>query len=117
MVAEICVHDDHKVARGILEAVYVCGSQSEFPGAGAELDAVWVCGLELFSDFLRAVWRGVVDDDDFPVKIAADQMVSASMLFRSEGSEVRLYAYVLFGEGVVEQPYYDWQVAALVVGG
>jgi hypothetical protein len=49
----------------------VGGSEAEFTGARADLDALGgVDFLELRGDFLGAVWGAVVDDDEFPVEVA-----------------------------------------------
>jgi hypothetical protein len=51
-----------------LQAVDVCGSQSEFPSSGLEDDVVGAPDfLELFGDFEGSVGGAIVDDDDFPV--------------------------------------------------
>ena len=68
MVREVGVHDDHEVARGILQAVDVGGAEAEFAAARVEFYARSAVGFdELFGDGLRAVRGAVVYDDDFPV--------------------------------------------------
>jgi hypothetical protein len=70
VVREIRVHDDDIVSGRELQAVDVGGSEAEFTGARADLDALGcVDFLELRGDFLGAVWGSVVDDDEFPVKV------------------------------------------------
>ena len=71
MVAEVGVHDDDEVARHELEPVDVGGSEAELSRAGLE-DDVRAVGLDkLLGDFLGAVRRAVVDDDELPVEFAA----------------------------------------------
>lgn len=71
MVAEIRVHDDHVVSGCELQAVDVGGAEAEFASARADLDALGGVGfLELGGDFLGAVGGAVVDDYEFPVKVA-----------------------------------------------
>jgi hypothetical protein len=70
-VAEVGVHDDDKVALGELQAVDVCGSETELSCSRLEDDSVCAPDLlELFRDVLGAVRRAIVYDDDFPVEIA-----------------------------------------------
>lgn len=81
MVAKIGVHDDDIVARRKLETVDVGCSEAEFAGAGAQLDVLGADGGdELFGDFLGAVGGAVVDDDDFPVKVAESENISVVLL-------------------------------------
>lgn len=73
MVTEIGVHDDHEVARCELETVDVGCSETEFASSGLEDDVVGApYFLELFCNFLGAIGRSVVDDDDFPVEVPSD---------------------------------------------
>lgn len=70
VVAKVGVHDDDKVARGELETVHVRSAQAKLAGAGLQLH-VWAVGLdELVGDFLGAVGRAIVDNDEFPVELA-----------------------------------------------
>ena len=93
MVREIGVHDDDKAARRIFQTMDVCGAQAELAGTGFQDDVRGgVEGLQLLGDGEGTVGGAVVDDDDFPVEI-------------------------VFREGAGEEPDYDGQVAALVVGG
>lgn len=93
MVGEIGVHDDDKAACREFQAMDVCGAQAELAGAGFEDDVRGgVEGLQLLGDGEGAVGGTVVDDDDFPVEI-------------------------VFCKGAGEEPDYDGEVAALVVGG
>ena len=63
MVREIGVHDDDEVARRVLQAVDVGGTEPEFAGACVEFDAVGAVGFDqLLCDGLRAVGGAVVDD-------------------------------------------------------
>jgi hypothetical protein len=72
-VGHVGIHDEYKVASGVLDTVDVCGTEAEFACTGAENDAVGTEGLlELFGDFKCSVGRGVVDDDDFKFEIAVD---------------------------------------------
>lgn len=113
---EVGVHDDDIVARCELQAVDVGGSESELAGARADLDLGRCVGfLELSSDFLRAVGRAVVDDDEFPVKIASGERGVSNCIVRVQG--YRDYCYLLLGERLVQQPCYYGKIAALVVGG
>lgn len=63
MVREVGIHDDHEVARRILQTVDVCCSEAEFAGARIEFYAVCAVGFDqLFCDCLGAVGGAVVDD-------------------------------------------------------
>lgn len=93
MVRKVGVHDNDEVTGSELQAVDVCGSETEFAGAGLEQDLVLpVSPRELLGYVLRAVRGGVVDDYELPGE-------------------------VLLGEGAVQEPDDDGQVAALIVGG
>lgn len=70
MVAEVGIHDDDVVALGELQAVDVGGAKTELAGTSLE-DDMWGVRLhELLSDILGAVRRAVVDNDEFPIKVA-----------------------------------------------
>lgn len=70
MVAEVGVHDDDEVAGDELQAVDVGSSETQLSGTSLE-DDVGSVGLdELVGDFLGAVGRAVVNDDEFPVQVA-----------------------------------------------
>jgi hypothetical protein len=70
MVAEVGVHNDDKVARGELQAVYVGRAETQLAGSGLE-DNVGRVGFDkLVCDDLRAIGRAVVDDYEFPVELA-----------------------------------------------
>ena len=93
MVREIGVHDDDEAARRVFQTVDISGAQAELAGTGFQDDVRrGVEGLELLGDGEGAVGGAVVDDDNFPVE-------------------------VVFGEGAGEEPDYDGEVSALVVGG
>jgi len=87
---EVRVHNDDIVSCDELQAVYVCRSKTELAGARFEEDMGRVGFCKLVRDDLGAVWGAVVDDDEFPIK-------------------------VLLGEGPVQQPGNDWEVASLIV--
>lgn len=74
MVAEVGVHDDDEVAGDELQPVDVGGAEAEFACAGLEDDVGSVGFDELEGDFLGAVGGAVVDDDDFPLEVAATQL-------------------------------------------
>ena len=78
MVAEVGVHDDDEVARGELQAVDVGGAETQLPGARLEDDMGAVGLYELEGDFLGAIGRAVVNDDEFPVKLAVRKRISVS---------------------------------------
>jgi hypothetical protein len=79
VVTEIGVHDDHIISRRELETVYVGCSETEFASSWLEDDMVGAPDLlELFCDFLCAIGRSVVDNDDFPVEITNLQSVQLS---------------------------------------
>jgi hypothetical protein len=77
-VREVGVHDDDKVARDELQAVNVGGSETELAGASLEDDVRGVGLDKLVRDFLGAVRRTVVDNDELPFEIAASIGVSNS---------------------------------------
>lgn len=106
---EVGVHNDDEVATRVLQAVDIGCSEAEFASASVELYAVTVGFDKLFGDGLRAVRRAIVDDYDFPVEFAGKDLVGR------EGGWCE--QCVLLGEHLLEQPYYDWEVVALVVGG
>lgn len=69
-----------------------------------------VDGLQLLCDLQSAIRRRVVDDDDFPLQVAASAPLA---LVRQTLVEL----YLLFGKGLVEQPDDDGKVASFVVRG
>lgn len=108
MVGEIGVHDNDKVARGELEAMDVGSSKTELAGARLEDDAVCaIDGDELLCDLLGAVGGAVVDDDYFPLELAGE-----GLALRGAGGA----GDALLGEGLFNEPGYDGEVLALVVG-
>jgi hypothetical protein len=118
VVREVGVHDDDEVAGCELQAVDVRCAEAELAGARLEED-VWGVGFcELVGDDLGAVGGAVVDDYELPVEVA----VWVGMgLVRCCGRGVgrrgeRSGKDVQLGEGAVEEPGYDGEVAALVVG-
>lgn len=136
MVREVRVHDDDEGAGGVGEPVHVGGAEAEFSGARFEDDVRGAVELlELLGDGEGAVGGGVVDDDDFVVEGAVGGgggEVSEGPSWR-EGKGRRRRSWVgrgrgeggsgeewrgglLLGEGLVEEPDDDGEVAALVVG-
>ena len=117
MVAEIGIHDDYKVARHELQAMDIGGAQAELAGAGLEYDVRGISFHELVRHNLGAVRGAVVNDDDFPVKFAGcrPKNALANVLF-SDGLESQGTEIILLGEGLIEQPSNNWQVATFVVG-
>lgn len=73
MVREVGVHDDDEVSRHELQAVYVCRPETELSCARFEEDVGRVSFGELVCDDLGAVWRAIVDDDEFPVEITGER--------------------------------------------
>lgn len=71
MVAEVRVHDDNEVTGSKLQAMDVGGTQAELALAGLE-DNVFraVEALELLADLEGTVRGAIVNDNDFPIKIA-----------------------------------------------
>lgn len=70
VVTEVGVHDDDEVARDKLEAVDVGRAEAELARPRLEDDVGLVSLDELVRDYLRAVGRSIVDDDELPVEIA-----------------------------------------------
>lgn len=69
---------------------------------------MWAVGFrELVCDDLGAIGAAIVNDDEFPVEVSVGLSLSRDM----ESDWTR----ILFGEGAVEQPCNDGQVATLVV--
>ncbi len=80
MVREVGIHDNDKVSCCELQTVYVGSPKTEFPSAGADLDTLrGVDFLELSSDFLSAIRRAIVDNNEFPLE------VTVKCLFSIEG--------------------------------
>lgn len=70
-MAEVGVHNDNKVARGVLKTVNVGGSKAKLAFTGLQVDMFGAPELlELFGDFQGAVGGAIVDDDNFPVQVA-----------------------------------------------
>lgn len=65
--------------------------------------------MELSSDFLGAIGRAVIDDDELPFEVAG------GVLLEGCWPSGALQGYLLLGEGLVEQPRDYGQVAALIV--
>lgn len=111
MVAEVGVHDDDIVAGRELQAVDVGGAEAEFACARLQFDVLGADGGdELLCDFLGAVGRAVVDDDDFPIEVAGGGVLVSCDWDR------HWYFSVLGFECLLEKPDDDGQVAAFVVG-
>ena len=71
MVREVGVHDNDEGARSIFQAVDVGGAETHLARAGLQDDVRRaVDGLQLFGDGESAVRGAVVDDYNFPIKIA-----------------------------------------------
>jgi hypothetical protein len=62
-------------------------------------------------DFLCAIGRGVVDDDEFPIQIAMAYSQHHMSFARGVSPGV-----ILFGKGPVQQPGDDGKIASLIVG-
>jgi hypothetical protein len=72
---EIGVHDDDEVAGRELEAVDVGRAEAEFARSRVQFDVRGAVGFDqLLCDVLGAVWRAIVDDEDFPVEFSRDVM-------------------------------------------
>lgn len=71
MVAEVGVHDDDEVAGDELQAVDVGRSETQLSSARLEDDVGGVGLDELVGDILGSVGRAVVDNDEFPIQVAA----------------------------------------------
>lgn len=114
VVAEVGVHDNHKVAAGVLQAVDVRGAEAEFARARLEHDVLGAPEpLQLFGDLERAVRGAVVHDDDFPVQVAGWGIVLVMFWFMVGGLGREC---VLFSEGSFKQPADNREVPPLVVG-
>lgn len=74
MVAEVRVHDHDEVAGYELQTVHVCGAETELAGAGFQDDVRGVGFHELLGYDLGSVWRAVVDDYEFPVELATEEV-------------------------------------------
>ena len=72
MVGEIRVHDYHVVAGSKLQAVYVCGSETQLAGAGFQEDMRSVSFRELVGNDLGSIGAAIVDDYEFPVQISGN---------------------------------------------
>jgi hypothetical protein len=71
MMREIRIHNNDKISGNELESVNIRGSEAELAGARLEQNLVRAIHADqLLRDLLRAIWRGVVDDDEFPLKVA-----------------------------------------------
>ena len=113
MVREVGVHDDDEVARHELEAVDVGRSETQLSRAGLEHHVRRVGLDQLLRDYLRAIGGAVVDDDEFPVELAAKTDMSVPGQPRDKKAVQE--ACLLFAECAVQQPGDDGQVPALVV--
>lgn len=114
VVAEVGVHDNNVVTLGELQAVNVGGTEAELASAGLEDDMRRVGLDELLGDFLGAIGRAVVDDDEFPVNVAGKgKGWSAWSRITREADNGRI-GDVLFSKGALQQPCDDGQVLALV---
>lgn len=115
VVAEVGVHDDNKVARGIFQAVDVSCTQTKLALTGLKDDvfrAIEV--LELLRDLEGAVRGSVVDDNNFPIQLSIiEKEIEVSH------STLSLYQlkYILLIEGPLDQPDNDREVPPLIVGG
>jgi hypothetical protein len=70
MMREIRIHDDYEISGNELEPVNIGGSEAELAGARLEQDLVrTVHADQLLCDLLRAIGRGVVNDDEFPLEV------------------------------------------------
>lgn len=108
MVREISIHYDDIVARRKLHTVHICRAKSQLASAGLEVDVGCISFRELVSDDLGAIWRAVVNDNEFPVKIT--MIVSAYSCGAKTHGRNRLLS-----KGAIEEPGDDGKVAPLVV--
>jgi hypothetical protein len=70
VMREIRIHDNDKISGNELEPVNIRGSETELAGARLKQDLVRAIHADqLLCDLLRAIWRGVVDDDEFPLEV------------------------------------------------
>ena len=101
MVAQIRVHEHDELPPGVLQAKLVRRAQSQLSRAGEETDAVGAVRLlQPADDVLRAVGRGVVDDQDLVVWLRSGRA----------GGEVVV-------ERLHQQPADDGNVFPLVIRG
>ena len=71
MMAEIGVHDDDEAPLRELKPVHVRGAQPQLARARFQDDSIAAIEfLELLRYGKGAIWRGIVDDDEFPVEFA-----------------------------------------------
>lgn len=77
VVGEVGVHDDDEGTGDKLETVNVGGSEAKLAGAGLEEDVGSVGLDELVGDLLGAVGGAIVDDHEFPIKVATSRDGSA----------------------------------------
>jgi hypothetical protein len=100
-MAEVGVHDDDEVARAEVQAVNVGGTEAELAGAGLELDMRGVGFDELGGNFLGAIGRAIVDNDQLPVELAEGKLVySLECAWRNRAClsvKVRLRSQVMIG--------------------
>lgn len=84
VVAEISVHDYHKVAIAMVQAMNVGGTQTELSLAGLQVDVFGaVESLKLLGDFEGAVRGAIVDNHNFPVQVATKERVKDQLLGRA----------------------------------
>ncbi len=80
MMTKIGIHDDDEVSPGVLQAVHIGGSETEFSRAEFQDDAVRAIeGLQLLCDGLGAIWRGIIYNDEFPVEFPTGEWLLASL--------------------------------------
>jgi hypothetical protein len=77
-VGEVGVHDDDEVAGDELETVDVGCSKAELASAGLEDNVGGVDLDELLGNFLGSIGGAVVDNDEFPIEVAARVSFSPS---------------------------------------
>lgn len=83
--------------------VYVGSPKTEFPSAGADLDTLrGVDFLELSSDFLSAIRRAIVDNNEFPLE------VTVKCLFSIEGRARWLQGWTNCSVKVLFSRCYYW---------
>lgn len=70
MVGEISVHYDDIVSCRELNTVDVCSAEAQLASAGFEVDVGCIDFRKLVCNNLSAIWRAIVDDDEFPIKVA-----------------------------------------------
>lgn len=72
VMAQIRVHDDHKIPASRFHAMHVSGAQTQFGSARSQDDHILTVDLLQFGgDVQCAVRTAVVDDDDLEVQFAA----------------------------------------------